>query len=294
MSVKRDAWAAVFGGEVDGRVLGVVRTLVALCALVRTSDVLRPIVDLDHHAWVQGLEFAPWSDVVMEPRLAVPMVPGLEVLLAAPIAGALVVVRTASALAMLVGALPRLSAFVLGTSGYLLMAADRFRYLHHMHLLYTTCLLLALAPQGGWTLRRALESVPVPRWPVSLLRFHVLVIYLASGLAKLEPRWLDGTTINRLVDARLMDAALVDALGAVPIAWLVLLVELGLVLLLAWPKTRAFGVVVGLLFHAATALFMMVSIFPVLMGALLLLFIDVPLARAGTSSGERIGASSAA
>lgn len=265
---------AVFSGTIDPRPLLVCRTLISLVVLVRTHDALRPLVDLDHHRWVHGLEFAPWSEPTEMPRLAVGLFPGAALLLWPPIAGALVITRTAAAVTMLVGVAPRASALALGLSGYALMAADRFRYLHHMHLLWTTCLLLALVPELHTRTGSPLLPRIVPRWPVTLLRLHVLVIYAASGVAKLRGPWLDGTTIAELTRLGLVDASVVSALGAANVGRLTCALELLLVPLLAIPRTRAIGVALALAFHLATSQLMMVSVFPVIMAALLVLFLE--------------------
>lgn len=268
---------ALLAGTVDPRGYAALRVALALLVLARSNDALRPLVAMDHHAWVSGLEGAPWSDPVEAPSLDVSLVPGLGLALTPWLAATLVVLRTAGAITLLVGLFPRASSLLVGVSGYALMAADRFRYLHHLHLLWVTCMLLALAPSGGaWSLDRRDRSSAAPRWPLCILRFHVLVIYAASGLAKLDAGWLDGTMLRELAAARLVDPHLIAAVGAVPLAWSVALVELLLVPALAWPRTRPVGLVIGVVFHLATAQWMMVSTFPATMILLLGTFLPWP------------------
>lgn len=265
------AWlGARFAGHADPGPLWLCRTLIAAAALVRTNDLLRPLIELDHHRWVHGVEYAPWLEGIEPPRLAVGLSPGLGVLVTPVFAACLVVLRGGAALSLLAGLWPRTSALLLGASGYALMAADRFRYLHHLHLLWTSCLLLALVP---WSQR------PLPAWPVTLIRWQVLVIYAASGIAKLDPRWLDGSTVSQLAEARLIAPQLVSWLGAPLLSQLACATELLLVPLLIWPRTRWLGIAVALAFHLATDAFMTVSTFPVVMIALVLTF--APPRRAG-------------
>jgi hypothetical protein len=259
----RGELSARFAGSADPGPLWLCRTLIAAAALVRTSDVLRPLIELDHHRWVHGVEFAPWAEGIEPPRLAVGLLPGLGVLATPVLASMLVVLRGGAALSLLVGLWPRASALLLGVSGYALMASDRFRYLHHLHLLWTSCLLLALVP---WSAR------PLPKWPLTLIRWQVLVIYAASGVAKLDPQWLDGSTLEQLAAHRLIDPGVVEVVGAPLLAQLTCATELILVPLLMWPRTRWVGIALAIAFHLSTDTVMVVSTFPVVMIALVVTF----------------------
>lgn len=267
-------FTARFDGEVSPMPYAIFRVGLALLVLVRTSDVLAPLVALDHHVWVHGLEHAPWSDPVLGPRLLVPLVPGLAVAGAPAVAAVLVVVRVLAAFAVLVGLGGRPMALALALSGWTLMAADRFQYLHHVQLLWLSCVMLALMPAGE-RLAPFARTVRdrVPKWPLVVARYHLLVVYAAAGVAKLTGDWLSGRDVTALADAGLVSRDLVASLGAQLVAVLSCAVELALVPLLAWPKTRVLGVAVGIAFHVATAATMMVSVFPGVMVLHLLLFL---------------------
>jgi hypothetical protein len=245
------------------------RTGVALLVLVRTTDVLAPVLALDHHHWVTGLEYAPWLDHTVAPVLHSPLVPFLPSL-SAEVVTTLVVARTVLAGGLLVGLFPRTSAGMLALVGYGLIAVDRYRYLHHLHLLWISCAWLALVPPVGWR-----ERAQTPRWALQLLRFQALVVYGASGLAKLRGDFLDGTTFGVMSDLHLFEGPFAHLPPAwrAPLAIGTCVTELSLVPLLAWRKTRLVGIALGLALHVGIAEAMMVSTFSVQMALYLALFL---------------------
>jgi hypothetical protein len=278
------AWASV-DARVTPRVYAVLRIGTALLVLARSTDWLRPLVTLDHHAWLRGVEHAPWSELGSAPMLATPLLPGLGALVTVPWLGnTFAIVRTTAAFTLLLGIGSRSSALIVGLTGYALMAADAFRYLHHLHVLYVSCLLLALMPSGRWLAldvwigRRARADVgDVAKWPLQLWRVHVLLIYAASGAAKLRSDWLDGSLLTLHVNTGLIDRALwaASTRAATPsqIAAGLALLELGLVPLLAFRRTRWLGIALALSFHALSAHAMMVSTFPMQMALALVAFL---------------------
>lgn len=274
-------WASV-DARVTPRVYAVLRIGTALLVLARSTDWLRPVVTLDHHAWLRGVEHAPWSEASSAPMLATPLLPGLGALVTVPWLGnTFAVARTTAAFTLLFGVGSRSSALIVGLTGYALMAADAFRYLHHLHVLYLSCLLLALMPSGRWLAldlwisRRA--RADVPKWPLQLWRVHVLLVYAASGAAKLRSDWLDGSLLTLHVDTGLIDRTLWAASTRVitpsQIAIGLALLELALVPLLAFRRTRWLGIGLALSFHALSAHAMMVSTFPMQMALALVAFL---------------------
>jgi hypothetical protein len=237
--------------------------------LVRTTDWLAPWLSFDHQLWTRGLEYLPAAEAVLEPRLFSPLVALPQ--LSDHMLSALVYIRTALAFALLFGLVPRLSAFALFAVGYGLMALDRYRYFHHMHLLWTSCLWLALLPTVD------LRAPRVPRWPLSLLRTQVLIIYLAAGLGKLQPSWLSGAALEAAARAGLLGGPIFtlarDLCGVRVLAGLLALAELGIALLLVFPRARLLGVALGVALHVSLEASMMVSTFGAQMVLYLMLFL---------------------
>jgi len=240
----------------------------ALLLLVRSTDWLRPLLPLDHHNWVQGFDFS-WS-IAEAPYLVSPLVPGL--VLGARATWLLVRLRAALALALLVGIRPAWTALSLAGVSYGLLFADRYRYFHHLHVLYLAVAWLALVPAA-----RRRDSLELQAaWPLQILRAGVLGIYLAAGSAKLQPNWWSGDSLAILAHIRMLNGptwvALERAFSLGALAKAACLTELGLPLLLVVPRTRRLGVLLGATFHSLISCLMPVSTFGVTMVLLLFSF----------------------
>jgi len=279
----RARWGALFAGEVDPLVYAALRIGVATLVLVRIADWTAPLLSLDHHGWVRGLDHAPSDDPAAAPALHMPLLGGLPSA-HSTFAAALAWARAPLAVLVLLGLRPRPAALALGVSGYLLMALDASRYFHHLHLLWLSCGLVALTPCDArlslWPRRLA----GAPRWPLTLWRFQALVIYAAAGLAKLDPRWLDGTSLRAIAERYPFEGALWDAgLGAVGHAGMAIAIaawELALVPLLAWRRTRLVGAALGLALHVVLDSTTMVSTFGASMALFLVTFLPWEVSRA--------------
>ncbi len=146
-------------------------------------------------------------------------------------------------------------------------------------------------------LRRKIRSDVVPAWTLWLLRAQVGLPYFFGGIAKLNSDWLVGGEPMRIW---LSPLAKIPAFGHIFAAnWVVfsfviggLLLDLLVVPLLLWRRTRPFAFVAAVLFNLINSVLFDIGIFPWLMlGALLIFFPpDVPrrFARAFMSSGEEI------
>jgi hypothetical protein len=270
-------------GEVSPWLYALLRVALASLLLVRSSDLTRPLLDLEHHLWVHGLDFS-WS-LARAPYLESPALPGLE--LGPTTNDALVIVRTLLALSLLVGLKPRFSAAALAIVSYALLLADRYRYFHHLHLLYLGIGWLAFCPLGDrldlergvrrwWRRLRREPAAPTssPAWPLFLLRALVSGIYLSAGLAKLEPAYWSGQTLAELDRIGMLSGAgwetLRDTLGYAWLARLSCLIELSLPFFLAFPRLRWVGIGLALGFHLAIGSVLEVSTFGVTMVVLLL------------------------
>ncbi len=283
---------AAFDGSVPALPVAIVRAVFALIVLFRTTDVTRGFLHFNHHGWMRGLEYAPPFDAPVPPLLESPLVPGLSLGLGATLA--LVIVRTVAACLLLLGVRPRAAAAALAIAGFWLMAADRHRYLHHLMLLWLIAAWLSLVPSGGrlslegW-LRKAAPESTVPRWPIELLKLQCVGVYLASGVAKLNAPWLSGLSLERLDKVTLIGGPLFDQavahVGYRALSLSICVVELALVPLLLWSRTRLAGVVLGASLHLAVMASMEVSTFGAEMCLLLSLFLIPRLHEPALQSG---------
>jgi len=170
---------------------------------------------------------------------------------------ALVVIGLLAAVGFSVGFLTRSNGIVLaGTIGYRLVL-DQNLYSNHAYLLVLVAFLLVLADTGvTFSLDSRLRwrrVSDIPNWPLTLIRVQVSLIYLFSGLAKLNSVFLSGQVLE--VHSRL-PAIVGIGYGLVVAAWLIVLWEIFQAGALWSPKLRSAAFVGGLLFHASIVLLM--------------------------------------
>lgn len=290
----RARWDALWAGEVDSLAYAILRVGVATLVLLRLTDWTAPLLQLDHHSCVSGLDHAPGDDPAAAPALHMPLIGGLPSphgLFAATLAWA----RLPLAGLVLLGIRARAAALLLGLAGYGLMALDASRYFHHLHLLWLSCALLALTPCDARLALVRRGGARSPRWPLTLWRLQALVAYGAAGLAKLDPRWLDGTSLRMVAERFPFEGVFWDAglslVGHAGMATTIALWELALVPLLAWRRTRVLGVALGLALHVVLDTTTMVSTFGASMALFLVTFL--PWESAGLRPSTRSAAPAA-
>ena len=186
------------------------------------------------------------------------------------------------AAAILVGFCYRIATalFFLGFTYVFLL--DQARYLNHFYLIVLLSFLLVFVPadRAGsldallWPARRAGTA---PAWTLWLLRAQLAITYVYAGLAKLTPDWLQGEPMR----ARLARRASFPLVGRFfTEEWMVylftyggLLLDLLVVPLLLWRRTRLLGLALAIVFHLLNAALFPIGVFPWLMiGATLLFF----------------------
>jgi len=278
-----------FHGSVPTAVYPALRVGLAGIFLVRHADWLRPWVFLEHHRFVRGLMFL--ESTPAEPALLSPMISGFWLSEAAT--RALVYARTLLAVLLLLGVRARASAVGLALVSYALLAADRYRYYHHLHLLYVSVAFLALAPIGAsWSLEHAAARLlhrvrgtrapvaPVAisdAWPLQLIRALPLGVYFAAFTSKLDPEFLRGDVLRGLERFQVLKGGfwelVRDLVGYRGVATLAGLAEIALPLALMLRPTRRLAVVLALGFHAGISACMPVYSFGAQMAVLLVAFL---------------------
>lgn len=161
---------------------------------------------------------------------------------------------------------------------------DVTNWLNHYYLVSLLLLLSCVMPLGraGSIDARLFPKSRVdsfPTWCTWLLRFQVGVVYVNAGLAKLTSDWLlHAQPLNIWLHAR-TDMPVVGALfdqraTAYVFSWAGFLFDTFIVAFLSWRRTRllAYGVVIG--FHLMTGLMFPIGMFPWIMMASALVFMD--------------------
>ena len=177
---------------------------------------------------------------------------------------------------------------------------DQTRYLNHFYLVCLIGFLMCfLSAERAFSidalLRPKIRSDVVPAWTLWLLRIQVGIPYFYGGLAKLNSDWIPGGEPMRTWLTPLTRVA-----GGGPIFtsdWVVysfvvggLLLDLLVVPLLLWRRTRVFAFAAAVLFNLINAVIFDIGIFPWLMLGALLIYFPPDLmrrfARAFMSPGE--------
>jgi hypothetical protein len=184
---------------------------------------------------------------------------------------------------LMIGFLYRLAAPVVFLAFTYVFLLDQTRYLNHFYLVCLISFLMCFLPAErafsvDALLRRKIRSDVVPAWTLWLLRIQVGIPYFFGGIAKLNRDWVFGGEPMRIW---LSPLTAVPPVGSIfKAGWLVysfafggLLLDLLVVPLLLWRRTRLYAFVAAILFNLINAVIFEIGIFPWLMlGALLIYF----------------------
>ena len=187
------------------------------------------------------------------------------------------------ALFIAVGFLYRLSAalfFVGYTYTFLL---DQASYVNHTYLICLFSFLLIFVPANralsidAW-LNPRLRSEVAPAWTLWLLRTQIGVVYFFAGLAKISPDWLRGeplrTWLANTTNFPIIGRLLREEWAACSLSYAALLLDLCVVPLLLWRRTRVAAFCAAVIFHLLNARIFYIGIFPWLAIAATTLFLS--------------------
>jgi len=171
--------------------------------------------------------------------------------------------------------------FVLGF-GYVFLL-EKAHYLNHFYVILILSFLLAVSPAHRiWSLdvsRRGLkERHSVPVWSLWLVRAQFLVIYVYAGIAKLNADWLHGQPmrlwLGKLGDMPLLGPSIASEPSYFAASYLGIFIDLVLPFFLLSKRTRLWAIGGFALFHLTNALLFSIGIFPWMMLACNLIFLD--------------------
>jgi hypothetical protein len=194
----------------------------------------------------------------------------------------LVAGMAACAVALAVGAVPRLAAALLALGFGYLFLLEQARYLNHIYLLVLLLVLMAAAPlsAGGtpatWTGRRRDRAIPA--LPLLVLRTQLGLVYLFAGLAKLNGDWLAGAPLGDWLADRATHPVLGDLLAqpwaGTAFAWSGLAIDLAAWPLLSLRATRGSMITLLVAFHLLNASLFNIGMFPWMSMGALVLFVE--------------------
>ncbi len=160
---------------------------------------------------------------------------------------------------------------------------EQAQYLNHFYLVCLIAFIMIFLPANQlWSLdvRRQPKhrSDWMPGWSLWLLRFQIGVPYFFGGLAKLNGDWLRAQPMESWLASR-TDFPLIGQYFSEK--WMVygfayggVLLDLLIVPLLLWRKTRPFAIAIAVTFHLMNARLFSIGIFPWFMIAATAVFLD--------------------
>lgn len=160
---------------------------------------------------------------------------------------------------------------------------DQSQYLNHMYLVCLLCFLMVFIPADrsfsveSWVNRGKIPAA-TPVWTLSILRFQIAVVYLYAAVAKLNGDWLWGEPMRQWLSERddlpVLGRLFNEEWVVQVFSWGGFLLDLLIIPLLLWRRTRLGAFVVLVVFHLTNALTFEIGIFPWLGIASATLFFD--------------------
>ena len=194
-----------------------------------------------------------------------------------------------AAACVMVGFVYRIAAPVLFLAFNYCFLLDQTRYMNHFYLVCLVSFLMCFLPaERAFSVdalrRRNIRSEVVPAWTLWLLRAQIGIPYFYGGIAKLNSDWLTGGEPMRIWLSPLTRVPVfghIFASGLVVYGFVIggLLLDLLVVPLLLWRRTRPFAFAAAVAFNLINALIFDIGIFPWLMLGALLIFFPPDLVR---------------
>ena len=120
-----------------------------------------------------------------------------------------------------------------------------------------------------------------PPWGLAVIRLQIVAMYVVTVMDKMEgSTWLGGTATVRALYLQSMrrfwipDFIITSSLAHNLMTWGTLVIEVSLPILLVNRKTRRWGIVLGLGFHALLGYAMRLGLFPATVGVAYLAFLS--------------------
>lgn len=148
---------------------------------------------------------------------------------------------------------------------------DEARYVNHTYLICLFSFLLVFVPAhrafsvDAW-LNPKIHADTAPAWTLWLLRAQTAVVYFYGGIAKIAPDWLRGepmrTRMSHNTDFPVVGRLFREEWAVYSVSWGGLLLDLSIVPLLLWRRTRIAAFCLAVVFHLINARAFFIGIFP--------------------------------
>lgn len=147
-----------------------------------------------------------------------------------------------------------------------LFLLDKTRYNNHFYLISLLALLFACSHAARWGAVATSRRATLPCWQLYIFRFQILLVYVYGGLAKLNSDWLQGQPLEIWLDGRRHLAYAMSYGG--------LILDLLLAPLVLYRPLRPVILTLFVLFHLCNWYFFEIGIFPLLMLASTVVFLE--------------------
>lgn len=172
---------------------------------------------------------------------------------------------------VMIGFFYRISATLLFLGYSYVFLLDQSNYLNHIYLVCIIAFLMIFIPAHKYfsvdaALNPKMREETAPAWALWLLRFQIGVPYFFGGIAKLNRDWLSAKPLNEWLPKR-ADLPIVGQFFTEEWVWFLfsysgVLLDLFIVPLLLWKRTRVFAFAATVLFHVTNAYVFSIGIFP--------------------------------
>jgi hypothetical protein len=225
--------------EIDPRPLGLVRIVVGVAAVIRAFVAMPVLLNLTRDDIIL-LPYASWAPT---PTLSLVMV--------------ILALWLVSAVFFTIGWRLAISGTTLSLSIAFVLALDEQSYSNHLYLMLWLTVLLTLA-RAGTGLAVGGQNERVVRWPVILIMTQLAIVYGFSGLSKINDGFLSGSVLAGSLEGGVLPfpEALATPRFLSILAFIVIVVEVALALLIWRARYRPFMFLLGLGLHASIVLFM--------------------------------------
>ncbi len=165
---------------------------------------------------------------------------------------------------------------------------DKGNYLNHLYLATLISFLMMFVPANrlvsvdAWR-KPQIRSNTAPTWALLLLASQIAAIYVFGGIAKLNGDWLRGRPMDRWLpnsnDVPVIGRWFDESWTPYFFSYGGLLIDLFIVPLILWRRTRWYAVIVLILFHRFNAEIFTIGIFPSFATAAIILLLPPDLPR---------------
>lgn len=165
----------------------------------------------------------------------------------------------------------RAAMIVLAIGWTYVLLLEKAAYLNHIYLVcLVTTLMIFLPADRIWSWKSRLHpgaaTQTIPAWCLWAVRTQIAIPYVCGGIVKLNSDWLNGAPMQlwmaQMTDLRATVPLFGERWFAIVFSVCGLLLDLLIVPLLLWPRTRKFAFAAALTFHLMNAAMFHIGIFP--------------------------------